>query len=287
MSQSDSFARRVAYLAYGSACYAIFLATFLYAVGFVGGYWKALGFGAGFRSMDAGGPPATPLQAVLFDAALLALFALQHSGMARRGFKRWWTRTIPEPIERSTFVLATSLCLGVLFWQWRPIGTAVLWDLSRTSFEPAFVALSFVGFGIVLVSTFLIDHFDLFGLRQVWLAFRGRPHPGLEFRTPGLYRAVRHPIYLGFIIAFWATPTMTVGHLVFAAATTGYILVAIQLEERDLVHRYGEAYRQYRRRTGMLLPVLAPPPREPHVFGHGDEGSRARSLDRSRPAGGA
>jgi methanethiol S-methyltransferase len=256
MSQPIHLARRTAYLAYGLVCYAIFLATFLYAVGFVGGFWRALGLGGdGFRSMDSGAAPATLGQAILVDALLLALFAVQHSGMARRGWKRWWTRVIPEPIERSTFVLATSLCLAVLFWQWRPLGTSVLWDFSGTPFQPVFVASCFVGFGIVLVSTFFIDHFDLFGLRQVWLAFRGRPHPALEFRTPGLYRAVRHPIYLGFIIAFWSTPTMTLGHLIFAAATTGYILVAIQLEERDLVHRYGEAYRRYRQDTGMLLPL--------------------------------
>jgi len=174
--------------------------------------------------------------------------------MARRAFKQRWTRVIPAPLERSTFVLAASACLALLYWLWRPLGTTVLWDLSGPPFDFVFVALCLAGFAIVVLSTFMIDHFDLFGLRQVWYAFRNRPYPTLEFSAPALYKAVRHPIYLGFIIAFWATPIMTLGHLVFAVATTGYILVAIQLEERDLVHRYGETYRQYRRQVGMLLP---------------------------------
>jgi len=251
----QSLARRAAYLVYGVACYAVFFVTFLYAIGFVGGFFGSLGLTGGlFRSMDSGRAAGTG-QALLVDALLLGLFAVQHSGMARRGFKAAWTRLVPEPIERSTYVLATSLCLALLFWQWRPLGTAVMWDVTGTAAEPALVAVSLAGWLIVLFTTFLINHFDLFGLRQVWYAFRARPYPGLEFRTPALYRAVRHPIYLGFIIAFWATPVMSLGHLVFAVATTGYILVAIQLEERDLVHRFGDTYREYRRGTRMLVPL--------------------------------
>ena len=257
---SQPVARRAAYLVYGVACYAIFLVTFLYAIGFVGGFWRSLGLtGAPFRPMDSDPAQGGVLGALAVDALLLGLFALQHSGMARRGFKAAWTRLVPEPIERSTYVLATSLCLALLFWQWRPLGTAVVWDATGTAAEPALVALSLAGWLLVLVTTFLINHFDLFGLRQVWYAFRAQPYPGLEFRTPALYRAVRHPIYLGFIVAFWATPLMSLGHLVFAAATTGYILVAIQLEERDLVHRFGDVYREYRRSTRTLVPL--PPAR--------------------------
>jgi methanethiol S-methyltransferase len=247
--------RRTSYLMYGGACYAIFLATFLYAIGFVGNFWPALGLAPeAFRGMDIGGPSAPLAQALVIDVALLGAFALQHSVMARQGFKRWWTRVVPQPIERSTFVLAASLCLALLFWQWRPIGTAVLWDLSGGAAAKALIGLSLFGWLIVLLSTFMLDHFELFGLRQVWSAFRNRPLPEPEFATPAFYRAVRHPIYLGFIIAFWATPIMTLGHLVFAVATTGYVLIAIQLEERDLVRRYGDAYREYRRGVRMLLP---------------------------------
>jgi methanethiol S-methyltransferase len=244
----------VSFLLYGVFCYAAFLATFLYAIGFVGNFWGLLGLGPMFRSIDSVGSP-TPLgRALVVDALLLGLFAVQHSVMARAGWKRWWTRFIPPAIERSTFVLAASLCLALLFWQWRPIGTTPIWNLTGGPLVPVVVALSLAGWLMVLLATFMLDHAELFGLRQVWSAFRNRPHPGLAFAAPGLYRTVRHPIYLGFIIAFWATPTMTLGHLVFAVATTAYILVAIQLEERDLVGRYGEQYREYRRRVGMLFP---------------------------------
>jgi protein-S-isoprenylcysteine O-methyltransferase Ste14 len=252
----DTFIKRSGFLAYGVVCYAAFLGTISYAIGFVANLWTSLGWqGPFFHSLDFGGPVVPTARALLVDALLLGLFAVQHSVMARRAFKERWTRMIPAPLERSTFVLAASACLALLYWQWRPLGTTVLWDLSGPPFDFAFVALCLAGFGIVVLSTFMIDHFDLFGLRQVWYAFRGRPYPTLEFSAPALYKAVRHPIYLGFIIAFWATPIMTLGHLVFAVATTGYILVAIQLEERDLVHRYGETYRQYRRQVGMLLPL--------------------------------
>jgi protein-S-isoprenylcysteine O-methyltransferase Ste14 len=248
--------RRAGILVYGALCYAAFLGAFLYAIGFVGNLWPALGLHSPLlRSMDVGGPPAPLLEALAIDALLLGLFAVQHSGMARAGFKRRWTRIIPAEVERSTFVLLASLCLGVLYWQWRPIAATVLWDAAGGPAGTALVVLSFTGWLIVFLATFMLDHFDLFGLKQVWCAFRGRLYPGLKFGTPGFYRAVRHPIYLGFIVAFWATPTMTLGHLVFAAATTGYILVAIQLEERDLVRVHGEAYRDYRRRVRMLLPL--------------------------------
>jgi protein-S-isoprenylcysteine O-methyltransferase Ste14 len=254
--QPISGPRRLVYLAYGGLAYALFLATILYAIGFVGNLWQALGWtGSFFRSMDRGGPPAGLGEALAVDALLLGVFAVQHSVMARAGFKERWTQIVPAPLERSTFVLAASLCLDLLFWQWRPIGARVIWDLSQSPMAAALVAVSLAGWAIVFLATFMIDHFDLFGLRQVWCAFRNRPYPGLAFSTPALYKAVRHPIYMGFIIAFWATPIMTLGHLVFAAATTGYILLAIQLEERDLVRRYGEEYREYRRRVWMLLPL--------------------------------
>ena len=246
-------------LIYGLACYALFLVTFLYAIGFVGNLWPILGLhGDAFRSLDAGGPSAPLGMALGIDAALLGLFALQHSGMARAGFKRWWTRFVPEPIERSTYVLASSLCLIALFWQWRPLGTAVVWDLSAGPIGAALLVLSLGGYLLVLLSTFQISHFGLFGLRQVWDAFRGGVMVESPFKTPPFYRAVRHPLYLGFLIGFWATPVMTLSHLVFALGTTGYILVAIQLEERDLVARFGDAYVEYRRAVAMLLPFTSP-----------------------------
>ncbi len=250
-----SLTKRSANLLYGIVSYAIFFATFVYAIGFVGNWWQSFGWSGGpFHSMDVGGRQ-TPLgQALLVDAMLLGLFAVQHSVMARAGFKRAWTRIVPQEIERSTFVLAASLCLALLFWQWRPIG-GMVWHVSAGPLEAALVGLSLVGFLIVLLATFMIDHFELFGLSQVLTAFRGRGARPPEFRTPFFYRAVRHPIYLGFAIAFWATPMMTLGHLVFAAATTAYMMIAIQLEERDLVRTYGDIYRAYRRRVWMLLPL--------------------------------
>jgi protein-S-isoprenylcysteine O-methyltransferase Ste14 len=237
--------QRVAFFIYGVVCYAIFLATFLYAVGFIGGFGVP-------KTLD--GPGAGPLAAsIAVNAGLLALFAVQHSVLARRGFKERWTRIVPPPIERSTYVLLSSLALLLLFWQWRPLG-GVVWSVS----DPVgrIVLWSLYGFGwtLVLVSTFLIDHFDLFGLRQVWLSLRGKPYTFLTFRTPGPYRLVRHPLYVGWLFAFWMTPTMTSAHLLFAIATTAYILVAIQFEERDLVHAHGDAYEQYRGRVPMLIP---------------------------------
>jgi protein-S-isoprenylcysteine O-methyltransferase Ste14 len=223
----------------------VFLGTFLYAVGFIGNFGVP-------TTLD--GPARGPLAAaVAIDAGLLALFAVQHSVMARRWFKEWWTRLVPRPIERSTYVLFSSLALVAMFWQWRPLG-GVVWSVEHEAGLLALRALFAFGWVLVLVSTFLINHFDLFGLRQAWLFLRGRAYTALHFRTPGPYRLVRHPLYVGWFFAFWMTPTMTLAHLLFAVMTTAYILVAIQLEERDLVREHGEAYLAYRRRVPMLVP---------------------------------
>jgi len=229
--------KRIVAFAYGVGCYAAFFVTFLYAIGFVGNV-------AVPKSMDSG-REGTVLAALLVDLALLALFALQHSVMARPAFKRLWTRVVPEPVERSTYVLASSLALLLLFWQWRPIGGTV-WEADGALARGLLQAVGAVGWLTVLASTFFLNHFDLFGLRQVWLHLLGRPYAPIPFRMPAAYRIVRHPLYVGWLLAFWGTPTMTVAHLVFALATTGYILTAIQLEERDLVRAHGDAYRHYR-----------------------------------------
>lgn len=237
--------KRIAALVYGVVCYGAFFATFLYAIGFVGNVVVS-------KSMDSGrdGPLA---QALLVNLGLLALFAVQHSVMARPAFKRAWKRVIPEPIERSTYVLASSLALILLFWQWRPMG-GVVWDVEAPFARLLLYVVCAAGWLTVLVSTFLINHFDLFGLRQTWLYFRSKRYAPIAFRTPGPYRWVRHPLYVGWLLAFWATPTMTAAHLVFALTTTGYILTAIQLEEQDLISAYGDTYRRYRQRVPMLLP---------------------------------
>ncbi|HET9158968.1 MAG TPA: isoprenylcysteine carboxylmethyltransferase family protein [Caulobacteraceae bacterium] len=232
---------------YGVVCYAIFFVTFLYAIAFVEGIGVP-------KTIDSGAAgPIVP--ALVVDAALLALFAVQHSLMARPFFKRGWTRIVPPPIERSTFVLFASLALIGLFIWWRPLPQTI-WSLLPTWSAGAVTALSLAGFGLVLASTFLISHFELFGLKQVYDRLRGRRPSAPEFRTPGPYKLVRHPLYLGFIVAFWATPRMSLGHLVFAIATTAYILIAIQLEEHDLTTVFGERYRTYRRQVGMLTPRI-------------------------------
>lgn len=238
---------RIVALLFGLASYVVFFGTFLYAIGFVSGLVVP-------KDIDAG-PEVRIDEAVAINLLLLTLFAFQHSIMARTGFKRWWTQLVPHSVERSVYVLLASLVLIALFVHWRPI-PIVVWSVSSPVLAMALLGLSMFGWLLVLVSTLLINHFELFGLRQVFLNLAGRKMPPPEFRTPSLYKVVRHPLYLGFVIAFWATPTMTVGHLMFAAVTTAYILVAIAFEERDLIEAFGDEYRRYRERVSMLIPFL-------------------------------
>jgi len=234
-------------LLYGSACYAVFLATFLYAMAFVAG--------VGVPKHIDNGASTSLLAALAIDLGLLTLFAVQHSGMARPAFKRWWTRYVPQVIERSTFVLVSSLVLLLLFWQWRPL-PQVIWQVQPGWAEWSLMAVSLLGWLMVLTSSFTINHFELFGLRQVWLFVRGREAKDEPFVLRAMYRIVRHPLMLGFLIAFWATPYMTLGHLLFSGVVTGYIFVAVKfLEERDLVAAHGEAYREYQRTVPMLVPL--------------------------------
>jgi protein-S-isoprenylcysteine O-methyltransferase Ste14 len=237
--------KRILFFAYGTFSYLVFLGTFLYALGFIGNFGVP-------TTLD--GPATGPLVIGLaIDAGLLTLFAVQHSVMARKWFKDWWTRIVPKPIERSTYVLFSSLALIVLFTLWRPLG-GVIWSIEDPTAQFVLRALFAFGWGLVLVSTFLINHFDLFGMRQVWLYLLDRPNTALRFATPGPYRLVRHPLYVGWLFAFWMTPVMTLAHLLFAFATTAYILLAIQFEERDLVREHGDTYEEYRRTVPMLVP---------------------------------
>ncbi|MFH1341141.1 MAG: methanethiol S-methyltransferase [Pseudomonadota bacterium] len=242
-----SFAMRALTLCYGGLAYLIFLGTFLYAVGFVSQYIVP-------KTVNTGPTSALPT-ALLINLVLMSIFAVQHSGMARKGFKKLFARFASPAIERSTYVLLASLTLILLFWQWQPM-PAVVWNIENPVLAGVATAGGFLGWLIVLYSTFLISHFELFGLTQVVAHFAGRMAEPVRFKTPGLYRLIRHPIYLGFIIAFWSTPTMTLGHLLFASVTTAYIFVGIYLEERDLVSMFGNEYRRYRERVAMLLPRL-------------------------------
>jgi protein-S-isoprenylcysteine O-methyltransferase Ste14 len=237
--------RRITIFLYGVVSYAVFFATFLYAIGFIGNF-------AVPTTLD-GAPTRAFMPSLLIDLGLLALFALQHSIMARPAFKRWFTRVIPESAERSTYVLASSLALIALFYAWEPLG-GLVWSVEDAAARGALWGAYAFGWVLVLVATFLINHFDLFGLRQVWLQLVGRPYTHLPFGTPALYRYVRHPLYVGWLFVFWSAPVMTLSHLLFAVMTTAYILVAIQLEERDLVAHFGDEYRDYKARVPMLIP---------------------------------
>ena len=239
---------RLMTLAYGVVCYLLAMVTILYAIGFIGGFAPI--------SVDAGGPATDTSTAVFIDLVLLGVFAIQHSVMARPAFKAAWTRIVPPSIERSTYVLFSSLVLALLYWQWRPIG-GVVWSVTGPG-AIVLMAIFWFGWAVLFISTFLINHFDLFGLAQVWSAWRGTQRPAPEFHTPFLYRVVRHPLYVGFMLTFWAAPTMTWGRALFGATASGYILIGIWLEERDLIEVFGDTYRDYRARVSMLIPM---PPR--------------------------
>ena len=234
-------------LLYGLLCYAPALATLLYLIGFVGNLIVP-------KTIDSE-PQTSLLNAILIDASLVLLFALQHSIMARPAFKLRWTKIIPEHLERSTYILLASLCLLLMMWQWQPIG-GVVWLIKNETIKTILLITYLVGWAIVFIATFLINHFDLFGLRQAWLYFRGKPYTQLLFRTPFFYRFVRHPLYLGLVIAFWSTPVMTIAHLLFAVLTTSYILTAIQFEEKDLTDHFGEQYKDYKRTKPMIIPFI-------------------------------
>lgn len=243
--------KRSLVLLFGVISYGIFFVTFLYQIGFLAGMIVP-------KAMNDGAEVSLP-RAVVINLVLLSLFAIQHTIMARLAFKRWWTKIVPEPIERSVFVLLTSLLLLLMNWQWSPLPEGYIWQVQGSGGRTALYAVSLAGWGLVLYATFLINHFDLFGLRQVWLYFKGQDYTEVEFKETVLYSWVRHPIMLGFIIAFWATPNMTHSHMLFAAVTTAYILVGIQVEERTLLALHGENYQRYRERVSMIIPM---PPRK-------------------------
>jgi len=246
MSSSSSKSGGAGIFLFGALTYGLFLAVFLYAIGFIGGF---------FTPTTLDGTPARPLlPSLAIDLGLLGLFAVQHSVMARPAFKRWWTRIVPEAAERSVYVLLSSLALVALFAWWQPIG-GVIWNTEGLA-RAIVIGIYLFGWALLLYTTFLIDHFDLFGLRQVWNRIRGNSYEPPKFYTPSLYKVVRHPLYIGWLTIFWAAPTMTVAHLVFAITTTAYILIAIQFEEHDLVDAFGERYIEYRRNTPMLIPRL-------------------------------
>ena len=237
--------RRISFFAFGLFCYGVFFATILYAIGFVGNFLVPV-------TIDGEPTKSLPI-ALAINCGLLALFAVQHSVMARPAFKRAWTRIVPKELERSIYVLLSSACLLLLFAFWEPLG-GLIWELENGTARIALWTVFALGWSLVFLATFLIDHFDLFGLRQVWFALRDKPYEPVRFVEPALYRVVRHPLYLGMVLAFWSTPRMTAAHLVFAVMTTAYILVGIQFEERDLVSEHGESYLRYRERVPMLIP---------------------------------
>ena len=238
--------KKVFYVLYATVCYLIFFATFLYLIGFVSNLIVP-------KSIDTGETTSVPV-AVMVNLSLISLFGLQHSVMARQGFKRKWTKIVPEPIERSTYVLFASIAVILLLYFWKPI-PYIFWNFAGTTAGYILMGVSFLGWGIILLSTFLINHFHLFGLHQVYQHATGKEQRTLRFKTPFLYRMVRHPLYLGFLIAFWAAPVMTAGHLLFAASMTAYIFIGIYHEEKDLVKMYGDAYQQYKKTTPGIIPL--------------------------------
>jgi protein-S-isoprenylcysteine O-methyltransferase Ste14 len=244
---------------YGIVAYVIFLVTFVYAIAFVGDIVVP-------KTVDSG-TPGPLMEALIVNVVLLGIFAVQHSVMARQGFKRWWTRIVPKSVERSTFVVFATAALALLLWQWRPMPD-VIWSVQDPIAIAVIQVVFWLGWAILLLSTFLLNHFELFGLRQVLVRLMGWKTPEPQFRTPFLYKRVRHPLYLGFILGFWAAPTMTMGHLLLSVGTTGYILIGIFFEERDLVHMFGDQYRNYRRQVSMLIPLPGRKYNESEVENH-------------------